>query len=324
MWFAILVLICAGSAWRKLLARETIPRTGSNWTGIQGEILEESFHAERKVVPRLRSFVMHNGVTRARILLGLLAITTPGSARPIADGIPEAVVISTSTPKYPPLAVVSGTKGSVSVDVAIDSEGRVLSAKALDGHPLLRGVAEVAAKQWRFNTASSNSDSRIARLTFVFDIVLDESTETRDEGVFIPPFRLQVTHRIATIAPLPRVAGKIPHEICALHKEELKLDLVPILYGKPASENSSTSADLVGIIRIAWTKLTHREPYFVAERNRFPNSQMLGYGGCIAGYERMAEVLYCKQCRHIERRWRKKHPGRGPEFVAVISFGRNN
>jgi len=40
--------------------------------------------------------------------------------------------------------------GRVSVQVLIDEEGRVISAKALDGHPLLAPAAQKAAMQAKF------------------------------------------------------------------------------------------------------------------------------------------------------------------------------
>jgi TonB family protein len=40
--------------------------------------------------------------------------------------------------------------GAVNVQVLIDEDGRVVSAQAISGHPLLRGAAESAARQARF------------------------------------------------------------------------------------------------------------------------------------------------------------------------------
>jgi TonB family protein len=54
-------------------------------------------------------------------------------------------------PPYPAAAVAVNAQGKVSVQVTIDEDGRVVSARAVDGHPLLRGVAEAAAKQAKFS-----------------------------------------------------------------------------------------------------------------------------------------------------------------------------
>lgn len=200
------------------------------------------------------------------------------------------------------------------VEAAIDSDGKVVSTKTVEGHPLLRNAAEAAMALWRFQAVPPNLSNRNARLAFVFDIVFHESTETRDEGVFIPPFRFEVTRKIATIAPLPRVGGRLPEEKCPLHGGELKLDVVPIIYGLPAAEIRYNNVDIASFLRNVWKKLTYQESYFEAERVRFPDSHTRAYGGCMVGYERKAEVLYCQRCREVEARWRKKHPRRGPKW----------
>jgi len=60
---------------------------------------------------------------------------------------------ATSLPKppYPPLAITAGVSGVVMVQVLIDESGKVLSAQAVSGHPLLRAAAAQAARQARFS-----------------------------------------------------------------------------------------------------------------------------------------------------------------------------
>jgi protein TonB len=43
-----------------------------------------------------------------------------------------------------------GIQGKVDVQVTIDEEGKVISARAASGHPFLRGPAETAAWKARF------------------------------------------------------------------------------------------------------------------------------------------------------------------------------
>jgi len=59
---------------------------------------------------------------------------------------------ATSLPKpaYPSTAQAVGASGLVSVQVLIDESGRVVSAHATGGHPLLRASAERAALAARF------------------------------------------------------------------------------------------------------------------------------------------------------------------------------
>lgn len=54
-------------------------------------------------------------------------------------------------PPYPPTAKMVGAQGAVSVQVTIDESGKVISAKAVDGHPLLKPAAEKAAWSAKFS-----------------------------------------------------------------------------------------------------------------------------------------------------------------------------
>jgi protein TonB len=53
-------------------------------------------------------------------------------------------------PAYPAIARQARASGSVQVLVTISEEGRVIEATAVNGHALLRGAAEEAARRWRF------------------------------------------------------------------------------------------------------------------------------------------------------------------------------
>jgi TonB family protein len=54
-------------------------------------------------------------------------------------------------PNYPPMAVQIRLQGTVNVQVVIDETGRVISAKAIAGHPLLVHAATTAAMQAVFS-----------------------------------------------------------------------------------------------------------------------------------------------------------------------------
>jgi TonB family protein len=250
------------------------------------------------------------------LLIALGVSTTAFPHR--SDQSAQLSVVSTSAPKYPPIALAAKVKGSVEVEVDIDSKGDVVLAKAIEGHPLLRRSAEDAAKLWRFNPASDVA-SRAANLTFAFDVQAEESTDTRDDAVYVPPYRIELTRKIATIAPLARLDGRIPEERCPLHDEAMQLDTVPIIYGLPPATSKYAKVDVISFFRGVWDGLTHRETYEEASLKKFPNSNMTIGGGCIVGDERKAEVLYCPKCRAVEMNWRKSHPDEGPRVVAVIS-----
>jgi len=59
--------------------------------------------------------------------------------------------ISLPRPNYPPMARQIRVQGTVAVQVLIDENGRVISAKAVAGHPLLVPEAQRAAMQARFS-----------------------------------------------------------------------------------------------------------------------------------------------------------------------------
>ncbi len=54
-------------------------------------------------------------------------------------------------PNYSAAAIAINAQGKVEVQVTIDETGRVISANAVGGHPVLRGPAEQAARNARFS-----------------------------------------------------------------------------------------------------------------------------------------------------------------------------
>jgi periplasmic protein TonB len=75
---------------------------------------------------------------------------TPPRA-PISGGVLNGKAISLPKPAYPPIAKAAHASGTVVVQVLIDENGNVVSAKALSGHPLLQAVAVGAARQAKFS-----------------------------------------------------------------------------------------------------------------------------------------------------------------------------
>ena len=74
----------------------------------------------------------------------------PKPPRTISKGVITGLAISLPKPNYPPMAKQIRLQGQVSVQVLVDETGRVVSAKALSGHPLLLVEAQRAALQARF------------------------------------------------------------------------------------------------------------------------------------------------------------------------------
>jgi TonB family protein len=75
-------------------------------------------------------------------------------------------------PDYPPIAKQVNASGEVRVEVIIGENGRVISAKAVSGHPVLRAAAEDAARKWVFKpTEVGGKPVQVqSALTFVFNL----------------------------------------------------------------------------------------------------------------------------------------------------------
>ncbi|HEX8847622.1 MAG TPA: TonB family protein [Pyrinomonadaceae bacterium] len=74
----------------------------------------------------------------------------PKPRAPISGGVLNGKAISLPKPPYPPIAKAAKASGTVTVQVTIDESGKVISAKAVSGHPLLQQAAVQAAYGARF------------------------------------------------------------------------------------------------------------------------------------------------------------------------------
>jgi periplasmic protein TonB len=70
---------------------------------------------------------------------------------PISGGVLNGKAISLPKPPYPPIAKQARASGTVTVQVTIDENGNVISARAVSGHPLLQAAAVQAARGARFS-----------------------------------------------------------------------------------------------------------------------------------------------------------------------------
>ncbi|MEZ5425281.1 MAG: energy transducer TonB [Pyrinomonadaceae bacterium] len=89
----------------------------------------------------------------------------------ISGGVVNGKAISLPAPPYPAAAKAVGAKGSVTVQVLIDENGNVVSARAASGHPLLRPSAEQAARRAKFKpTELSGQPVKVSGvITYVFN-----------------------------------------------------------------------------------------------------------------------------------------------------------
>lgn len=81
------------------------------------------------------------------------------------------------TPLYSPVAQKSLVEGRVTVEVEIDVNGDVTSAKAVSGHLMLRTSAEDAAKRSKFKPALFNNKPIKGKGTIIYNFSLKRTSE---------------------------------------------------------------------------------------------------------------------------------------------------
>jgi TonB family protein len=86
-----------------------------------------------------------------------VAAGVPGG-RSSGARVREARVIQRVPPVYPPLARQARVSGVVRLEATVGKDGRVVSATAVSGPPLLRQAAVEAVEQWIYEPASLNGE----------------------------------------------------------------------------------------------------------------------------------------------------------------------
>lgn len=82
--------------------------------------------------------------------------------RPVSLGPINSRAIDKPVPVYPPIARAAKASGTVVVQILLDETGKVVSAQATSGHPLLRQTAVQAAYRARFTpTYLSNQPIKV-------------------------------------------------------------------------------------------------------------------------------------------------------------------
>ncbi|HXT63174.1 MAG TPA: TonB family protein [Pyrinomonadaceae bacterium] len=86
----------------------------------------------------------------------------PPPVQQVSKGVLIAKIINMPTPAYPILAKQVRASGAVNVQILIDESGNVISAHAVNGHPMLTHAAEDAARRARFTpTLLSNQPVKV-------------------------------------------------------------------------------------------------------------------------------------------------------------------
>jgi len=95
---------------------------------------------------------------------------TPAVPPRVSKGVITGEVVTRVQPVYPSIAKQINASGEVLVSVIINELGRVIDAKAIKGHPVLRAAAEEAARKWVFKPTLLDGKpvKQPGTLTFVF------------------------------------------------------------------------------------------------------------------------------------------------------------
>ena len=76
----------------------------------------------------------------------------------VSAGVEQTQLVSRIEPRYPFLAVQTGTQGTVVLHAIINSEGRIEALEIVSGHPLLVQAAVDAVRQWRYRPTFLNGE----------------------------------------------------------------------------------------------------------------------------------------------------------------------
>jgi TonB family protein len=97
----------------------------------------------------------------------------PADGKTVEGGVLDEKALSKPAPPYPPMAKAARAFGTVNVQVTVDETGKVVSASAVSGHPLLQQAAVAAARQARFAPTLLNGEpvkvSGVLSYTFVLE-----------------------------------------------------------------------------------------------------------------------------------------------------------
>jgi len=95
---------------------------------------------------------------------------TPAPPPRVSKGVITGEVVTKAQPTYPSIAKQINAAGEVQVAILINENGRVIEAKAIKGHPVLRAAAEDAARKWVFRPTLLDGKpvKQPGTLTFVF------------------------------------------------------------------------------------------------------------------------------------------------------------
>jgi TonB family protein len=249
--------------------------------------------------------------SRIIFICWMLVLTGTGTINGFSqaqDSQQAITVVSTTPPKYPPIARAARVEGTVLVEVIIDADGKPISSKTKEGHVLLKQDAEKTALEWKFNPSSREDNWRKVEIAFVYSLKAKDATASENEARFIPPGRFEFIYQYPTIRPLERINGNVPEKTCPLHGDKMLLAIVPVSYGCEIGEIHFRNNNPVNVWRNVRRNWVKRHSYEFARQKYFPESNIsVLIGGPGDSDITKTETLYCTKCREAEEKWCHAH-----------------
>ncbi|MBI4850269.1 MAG: energy transducer TonB [Acidobacteria bacterium] len=94
-----------------------------------------------------------------------------------SESVIRGIAVNKVPPVYPAEAKEQKIEGDVVIEITINEEGKVSSAKTISGHELLSKSAEEAAKNWTFNPTSINGQLTKVSGVITFRFLLKDDKE---------------------------------------------------------------------------------------------------------------------------------------------------
>lgn len=178
---------------------------GVSREGVEGKSFEKLEISAR--LQRPSKVAYNNAMVAPPAPAPAMPASTPESYRrvTVSEGVMQGGAASTVQPVYPGTAKAARISGAVQVQVVIDEAGKVIEAKAVGGHPMLRAAAVQAAQQWTFKPTQLSGVPVKTQGVLTFNFALDGKTS----GAANAPKPLpEEQRRQATLAKLhPSVAA---------------------------------------------------------------------------------------------------------------------
>lgn len=116
------------------------------------------------------------GTERAAKTFGVLVFNFVTDEENVKDSVGSP--INLPKPPFPPFSgKVGSKKPQVLVQIEIDENGNVISAKGIAGHPILRAACETAARSSKFSQTKLNNIPVKAKAVLLYEFNLDDDSK---------------------------------------------------------------------------------------------------------------------------------------------------